>query len=217
MDLDGRTHHVKLVDLDAAGDGPRDFIVELRHFTDAKGNRRVALAVRSDSSIERQIKADGATWIDRRLVAQDGPALGGGFGAEVKAAMAARTEHLIEHKLAQRHGDQVMFNRNLLATLRERELNAQGAWRAAETGMPFHKAGAGEFVAGLYRERIVLASGRFAMIDNGLGFSLVPWTPSLENISASMCRASPGPTAASIWFSARGEALAYERMAHRDR
>ena len=26
-----------------------------------------------------------------------------------------------------------------------------------------------------------LASGRFAMIDNGLGFSLVPWRPVLEN------------------------------------
>jgi len=26
----------------------------------------------------------------------------------------------------------------------------------------------------------VLASRRFAMIDDGLGFHLVPWTPSLE-------------------------------------
>jgi hypothetical protein len=26
----------------------------------------------------------------------------------------------------------------------------------------------------------MLASGRFAMIDNGLGFQLVPWSPSLE-------------------------------------
>jgi hypothetical protein len=25
-----------------------------------------------------------------------------------------------------------------------------------------------------------LASGRFAMIDDGLGFNLVPWSPSLE-------------------------------------
>jgi hypothetical protein len=26
----------------------------------------------------------------------------------------------------------------------------------------------------------MLASGRFAMIDDGLGFQLVPWSPSLE-------------------------------------
>lgn len=31
-----------------------------------------------------------------------------------------------------------------------------------------------------YRRRFALASGRFAMIDDGLGFKLVPWTPSLE-------------------------------------
>lgn len=37
-----------------------------------------------------------------------------------------------------------------------------------------------EYVAGAYRQRFALASGRFAMIDNGLGFQLVPWTPSLE-------------------------------------
>ena len=27
---------------------------------------------------------------------------------------------------------------------------------------------------------MTLTSGRFAMIDNGLGFQLVPWSPSLE-------------------------------------
>lgn len=178
--LDGQTHHIKLSDLDAASDGPRGSIVELRHFTDAKGDKRAALAVRSDLSIEDQITVDGATWLDRRLVARDPPELGAGFGAEVKTALAARTEHLIENGLGQRHGNRVDFNRNLLRTLREREVTAQAARLAAETGMTLHRSGEGEFVTGLYRERIALASGRFAMIDDGLGFSLVPWTPSLE-------------------------------------
>ena len=51
---------------------------------------------------------------------------------------------------------------------------------AAETGQPFDKAAAGEYVAGAYRQRFALASGLFAMLDDGLGFKLVPWTPSLE-------------------------------------
>ncbi len=38
----------------------------------------------------------------------------------------------------------------------------------------------GEHVAGIYRQRVTLASGRFAMIDDGFGFCLVPWTPALE-------------------------------------
>jgi len=46
--------------------------------------------------------------------------------------------------------------------------------------LPYHAAVEGETVGGVYRQRLDLASGRFAMIDDGLGFSLVPWSPSLE-------------------------------------
>jgi hypothetical protein len=35
-------------------------------------------------------------------------------------------------------------------------------------------------VAGIYRQRVALSSGRFAMIGDGLGFQLVPWRPALE-------------------------------------
>ena len=35
-------------------------------------------------------------------------------------------------------------------------------------------------VSGVYRQRVTLASGRFAMIDDGLGFQFVPWRPALE-------------------------------------
>jgi len=38
----------------------------------------------------------------------------------------------------------------------------------------------GEMVAGTYRQRLTPTSGRFAMIDSGLGFALVPWTPALD-------------------------------------
>ena len=38
----------------------------------------------------------------------------------------------------------------------------------------------GETVAGTFRRRLDLASGRFAMIDDGLGFNLVPWRQALE-------------------------------------
>ena len=51
---------------------------------------------------------------------------------------------------------------------------------SAETGLPYHSVAEGESLAGIYRQRVSLASGRFAMIDDGLGFSLVAWTPSLE-------------------------------------
>jgi hypothetical protein len=49
-----------------------------------------------------------------------------------------------------------------------------------ETGLAHHPSAEGERVSGVYRQRLTLASGRFAMIDDGLGFQLVPWRPALE-------------------------------------
>ncbi|MBM7488159.1 type IV secretory pathway VirD2 relaxase [Bradyrhizobium sp. USDA 3686] len=179
--VDGRTHHIRLPDIDAAGDSAPGSIVELRKFDDAQGRRRVALAVRSDLSIEAQVTASGATWLDRQAVARDPIALGqAGFGAEVRNAMKRRAEQLIEQGLAERQARGLAFANNLIGTLRRREVDALGAQLAAETGQPFNPSAAGEYVAGTYRLRIALASGRFAMIDDGLGFQLVPWTPSLE-------------------------------------
>lgn len=178
--VDGHTHHIRLPDIEAAGDSAPGSIVELRSFEDSRGERRVALAVRSDLSLEAQTTADGATWLDRQLVARDAVDLGGGFGLEVQQAMEARAEHLIEERLARREGERVIFARNLLGTLRQRELDALGERLSHEMNMPFRGAAAGEYVAGTYSRRFTLASGRFAMVDDSLGFSLVPWTPSVE-------------------------------------
>ncbi|WP_430448581.1 relaxase/mobilization nuclease domain-containing protein [Rhodophyticola sp.] len=179
--VDGRTHHVRLPHIDAAGDGAPGSIVELRKFDDARGRRRVALAVRSDLTIERQVTATGATWIDRQAIAREPTPLGGGgFGAEVSDAMDRRADHLIGEGLARRQGQRVIFNRDLLNTLRKRELDAVGEKLANEIGRPYTPSTTGEYVAGTYQRRIALASGRFAMIDDGLGFQLVPWTPSVE-------------------------------------
>jgi type IV secretory pathway VirD2 relaxase len=179
--VDGRTHHIKLPDLDAAGDSAPGSIVELRKFEDAQGRRRVAVAVRSDLAIEDQVTASGATWLDRQAVARDPVALGqAGFGAEVREAMDRRADQLVEQGLAERQARGIVFASGLIGTLRQREVEVLGERLAAETGQPFNGASAGEYVAGTYRQRFALASGRFAMIDDGLGFQLVPWTPSLE-------------------------------------
>jgi type IV secretory pathway VirD2 relaxase len=179
--VDGRTHHLKLPHLDAAGDSPPGSIVELRSYEDARGERRIAIAVRSDLDIQAQVNATGATWLDRQAVAREPIALSeGGFGAEVRHAMEQRADHLIAEGLAERRGQRVVFARQLLDTLRDRDVNALGEKLAAESGLPFNRAGSGEYIAGAYRQRFALATGRFAMIDDSLGFQLVPWSPSLE-------------------------------------
>jgi type IV secretory pathway VirD2 relaxase len=179
--LDGRAHHIRLANLDAATDAAPGSIVELRRFNDAADRQRIALAVRSDLPIEAQVHADGATWLDRQLVAREPASLSsGGFGREVRDAMDARSGHLIGKDLAKRQSQRVIFARDLLDTLRRQELTAEAARIAGHTGTPYHPTSEGESIAGTYRQRLDLASGRFAMIDDGLGFSLVPWSPSLE-------------------------------------
>jgi type IV secretory pathway VirD2 relaxase len=192
--IDGRVHHLKLPDIDMAGDGPIGGVVELRRFEDARGRQRIALAVRSDLNLDQQVAAEGATWLDRRLVARELTELSrAGFGAEVRAALDRRIDTLAERGVARRDGDRVTFGRNLVGTLRNRELDAVGRRLASETGQAHLPAETGEHVSGVYRRRLSLASGRFVMIDNGFGFQLVPWSPSLERELGRQVNGIAGP------------------------
>jgi type IV secretory pathway VirD2 relaxase len=178
--VDGRTHHVRFSAVEMTGDAPLGAIVETRAYDDAKGRKQVSLAVRSDLSVEAQVTARGATWLDRRLLDRDAITSNAAFGAEVGAAMERRTDYLIREGLARRQTQRVVFTRNLLQTLRRREIDEAISKLSADSGLSHQPSAEGEYVSGTYRQRITLASGRFAMIDDGLGFQLVPWRPALE-------------------------------------
>lgn len=179
---DGRTHHVRLPGIEALEHSPElGGIVELRAIQRRDGNGSIPfLATRSDLDLAAQEKADGATWLDHRLIERGAGIADAGFGAEVRRAMNARTDHLVSEGLARRFGERTVFQRGLLDTLRRRELDKVAAKIAGETGLAYRRAQTGEKIAGVVRQRLALASGRFAMIDDGLGFRLVPWSNGLE-------------------------------------
>lgn len=185
---DGRAHHVRFRGLEAFEQAPAPGgIVEVRRFGGADDPRpTLALANRSDLDLQGQITAPGATWLDHRLVERSRMALGmGGFGAEVRDALDVRAEHLVDEGLAQRQGRRIILQRNLLATLRKRELDVVGRTLEAETGLQHRPAKSGEHVSGTYTRQLRLSSGRYAMIegigpDGGRGFQLVPWTREIE-------------------------------------
>jgi len=186
---DGRAHHVRLRGIEAFERAPPvGGIVEVRRFGGPDDPRpTVVLANRSDLDLQTQITAPGATWLDHRLVEKEAMPLGaGGFGREVREAMDARAEHLADEGLARRESQRIVLQRNLLATLRRRELDAVGEQLSAETGLAHVKAQAGEYVAGTYSRQLSLSSGRFAVIegigpDGGRGFQLVPWSREIEH------------------------------------
>lgn len=147
---------------------------------DAERLGGVAVELKSHLSIERQACVIGATWLDQQLIG-GGRGLGDlGFGGDAKQAMQQRADFLAEQGLAERRGQRVILARNLLGTLRNRELAQVAKDIAADTGLEHRPVADGQRVAGIYRRSVMLASGRYAMLDDGMGFSLVPWRPVIE-------------------------------------
>ena len=147
---------------------------------DAQRLGGVAVELKSHLPIERQACVIGATWLDQQLIG-GGKGLGElGFGGEARQALQQRADFLIEQGLAEKRGPRVILARNLLATLRNRELAQAAKSIATETGLEHRPVGDGQRVAGIYRRNVVLARGRYAMLDDGKGFSLVPWKPVIE-------------------------------------
>ncbi len=179
--VDGRIHHVKLPSLDAAGDSIPGSIVELRRGISDDGYDRSRLVIWSDMSIEQQVSANGATWLDRTAISGRASVGSAGFGADVHDALRRRGEHLVGEGLAKEAGDGFSFSRNLLQTLRQRELNSEIKRLSDTTGRAYLETAPGEYAMGTYRQRVNLASGRFAVLDDGMGFRMVPWSSSIEN------------------------------------
>ena len=177
---DGRVHHLKVSDIDMSGDAAPGGIVELRIWTDRRGREQSSLWTHSDLDLAGQESARGSTWLDKQLIASEPLTLGAGFGNEIEAAKTRRLKFLESEGLAQRRGDRFVLSRNLLGTLRERDLADAGASISREQNLSYRQGQPTGDVSGVYRKRVQLASGRFAMIDDGLGFSLVPWSKQLD-------------------------------------
>lgn len=147
---------------------------------DAQRLGGASVELRSHLPIERQTRVIGATWLDQQLIGGANGIADNGFGGEVREALRQRSDFLVEHGLAERRGQRVILARNLLGTLRGREIDAAAKTIAAETGLAHRPLADDERATGVYRRNVQLASGRFAMLDDSMGFSLVPWKPVIE-------------------------------------
>ncbi len=160
---------------------PQDFEARAAAHDAAKG-RQTQMRVLSAYDLDRQVTSDGATWLDRQLLGRDrGPPDASGFGAEVGQAIERRTDELIRQGHASRTPQgQLRVKADLIGTLTRQEVERVGRQLAAERGLTFQPILEGRAVRGKLLGSTQLASGRFAMVDDGLGFSLVPWRPVIE-------------------------------------
>ena len=161
---------------------PADLVERGQAYDLARDRANIRISVLSPTGLDQQIGHDGATWLDRELASHSRATLANtGFGRAVTEAMERRRQSLVSMGHAvQLEDGRIRVSKDFISNLERTEVNRVGKTMAAERGLKFTTAKTGEYVSGTLVGSTQLASGRFAMIDDGIGFQLVPWQPLLE-------------------------------------
>jgi type IV secretory pathway VirD2 relaxase len=175
-----RAGHVERIDADN-WKVSKDIVERGQAYDLSQGGDGLRIRTLSALSLDRQVGNDGATWLDRQIVADDrSEIIDSGFGRDVNKAISRRAERLVEMGLATAKDGNIRVPVHTLTILERQEVNRVGQQMAKDRGLTFVPSSAGEHVSGRLAGVTSLVSGRFAMIENGLGFRLVPWQPLLE-------------------------------------
>jgi hypothetical protein len=143
---------------------------------------RTRLRIQSYLSFEKLAEAEGVTWLDKELLAKTPtPMADRGFGVQAKTALNRRRQWLISQGLGQLDGQgQFQPNPKLFETLRRREYDHATQALSKELGLPHNAPIEGEHISGTCTKSVTLASGKYAVIQKALEFTLVPWRPDME-------------------------------------
>jgi hypothetical protein len=175
------------VGVDRAADGtwtiPSDHLQQAEAF-ERKWSRAhpVQWEIASAKPIEQLVTVEGATWLDRELVRGSMENWSrAGFGEEARAVAERRRLWLIQERFAFPDGDVTIYSPRMLDDLQRLELAGASERLSAELKLPYAETKRGERIEGVFKRKVNLASGRFAVIEKSREFTLVPWRPVLEN------------------------------------
>ncbi len=158
--------------------------------------------------LDRQVGHEGATWLDRTMLGKSETMPQAGFGGDVRAAWDARKKALSDMGYVRDlGGGQFRAPTDLIAQLERAEINRSGNKFAAERGLDWQPTGTSDRVSGKLVGQAQLSSGRFAMIDNGLGFQLVPWNDTLAKRLGQQVDGIPMPGGGIDWTLGRNRGL----------
>jgi type IV secretory pathway VirD2 relaxase len=175
-----RAGHVERIDADH-WKVPKDIVERGQVYDLSQGGDGLRVRTLSALNLEKQIGSHGATWLDQELIARKRMATAdSGFGRQVSNALSRRAQQLVEMGHATAKDGNIHIPVGTVATLQRQEVERVGQQMARDRGLTYMPANAGEYVGGRLAGVASLVSGRFAMIENGLGFQLVPWQPLLE-------------------------------------
>ena len=140
----------------------------------------VTVALLSAEPVDLLPGRNGATWLDREIVAQEQVKLERGFGAEVGKAIDRRLQWLAAQRLIELEGGKYKFRSDLVERMERRELRAAAVQIARESGRAFREHQVGDHVGGICRGPVQVGDRKFALVEHSREFSLVPWRPVLE-------------------------------------
>jgi type IV secretory pathway VirD2 relaxase len=144
-------------------------------------DRPVTLELLSRSPVDELAVKEAPIWLDRALAEGGHGAMRDvGYGREVRTALAARRQWLVEQQLADDEQPGFRYRGGALDTLRRRELQHAGERLGDDIGKQFEPARIGEQIEGKIARRVDLESGSFAVVERSRDFTLVPWRDVLE-------------------------------------
>lgn len=178
---DGKLHYAEIGRLSKYDPPSKGVVVTLRssHPSNQQGFRGKTTArifIESHMPFAELANANGATWLDRKLLSKEPLEFcNKGFGAEVNRALRLRQQWLIKEELMIEQNGKLVARRRLLQTLQQREITQVAQKLQKELGLSYQPTASGERLKGQINKIVKLASGRFAVMQNGKEFSLVPW------------------------------------------
>jgi type IV secretory pathway VirD2 relaxase len=178
---DGKLHYAEIGRLSQFDPPARDMVVSLRSgVTQNRAQQSPRppprLFIESHVPFRDLATAEGATWLDRKLLSRQPETFREkGFGAEANQALRQRQRWLIQEGLMTEQDGHLIARRRMLDELTRREVSKAASSLAKTTGME-HVAATELGRSGVQVSRSVcLASGRFAVLQKGKQFALVPW------------------------------------------
>ncbi len=186
----------------------KDFLKKVdKHFEKLARQSPTIIRKLERRDFEQQITARGETWLDHQLAGTASEPLGySGLGGEVRAAMNRRMETHRERGFVRDHGAKSLTQSQL------KSLQQEGMDRAArdiegQTGLRYKAMEGGQSFSGSFKRTYETAHAKFAIIENGLNFSLVPWKQGLEHLRQRQVQLAMSPGMDISWTRGRSRGL----------
>ncbi len=177
---DGKLHYAEIGRLSKYDPPSRDMVVTMRGHGPEKNRQSQQVLTRvfieSHVPFRELATAEGATWLDRKLLSRRPETYRErGFGSEANRALRLRQRWLVQEGLMTEQDRWVIARRRMLDELTRREVSKATATMAKTQNLEnVEPAELGRSGVNIIRS-VGLASGRFAVLQKGKQFALVPW------------------------------------------